>query len=63
VVDKLHACNIMVDLDGADRLLHAYTKPVARTIFFELLERHHHTGFGHRNAATHLAALRALRSA
>jgi 4-hydroxyphenylpyruvate dioxygenase len=63
VVDKLQACNIMVDVDGAGQLLHVYTKPVAGTIFFELLERRDHTGFGHRNAATRLAALRALRSA
>lgn len=63
VVEHIQACQIMVDVDGAGWLLQAYTKPVAGSIFFELLQRRNHTGFGHRNAATRLAALRALRSA
>ncbi len=62
VVDHMQKCHIMVDVDGPGWLLQAYTKPVAGSIFFELLQRRDHTGFGHRNAATRLAALRALRS-
>ena len=63
MIDRLQQGRIMADLDGTGMLLQAYTKPVAGTVFFELLQRRDHTGFGHRNAATRLAALRALRSA
>lgn len=61
LVDRLQQHNILIDIDGGGSLLQAYTKPVAGTIFFELLERRAHAGFGHRNASTRLAALRALR--
>ena len=61
VAERLQRHNILIDIDDNGSLLQAYTKPVAGTIFFELLERRSHTGFGHRNASTRLAALRALR--
>ncbi len=62
VIDGLEARNIMVDVDGPGWLLQAYTRPVGGTNFFELLQRHDHLGFGHRNAATRLQALRGLRA-
>jgi 4-hydroxyphenylpyruvate dioxygenase len=60
VIDHLQDRNMLIDFDATGGLLQAYTKPVAGTIFFELLERRDHTGFGHRNASTRLAALHAL---
>jgi 4-hydroxyphenylpyruvate dioxygenase len=63
LIERLQDRNMMIDFDETGGLLQAYTKPVAGTIFFELLERRDHTGFGHRNASTRLSALQALRAA
>jgi 4-hydroxyphenylpyruvate dioxygenase len=62
LIDGLQDRNMLIDFDATGGLLQAYTKPVAGTIFFELLERRDHTGFGHRNTSTRLSALQALRT-
>ena len=60
LIDALQARHMLVDVGDRGLLLQAYTKPVAGTIFFELVERRDHTGFGHGNASVRLASLRAL---
>lgn len=47
-IDELERLNILVDYDENGYLLQIFTKPVQDrpTLFFEVIERHNHQGFG-----------------
>jgi len=47
-LDKLEALNILIDYDDKGYLLQIFTQPVEDrpTLFFEIIQRHNHTGFG-----------------
>lgn len=47
-IDELEKLHILVDYDEAGYLLQIFTKPVQDrpTLFFEVIERHNHQGFG-----------------
>ena len=47
-IDELEKLHILVDYDENGYLLQIFTKPVQDrpTLFFEVIERHNHHGFG-----------------
>lgn len=47
-IDELEKLHILVDFDESGYLLQIFTKPVQDrpTLFFEVIERHNHQGFG-----------------
>ena len=47
-LDVLEKLNILVDFDDSGYLLQIFTKPVEDrpTLFFEVIQRHNHQGFG-----------------
>jgi 4-hydroxyphenylpyruvate dioxygenase len=58
VIQKLH---ILVDYDDKGYLLQIFTKPVEDrpTLFFEIIQRHNHQGFGAGNFKSLFEALEA----
>jgi 4-hydroxyphenylpyruvate dioxygenase len=47
-IDTLQKLKILVDYDDKGYLLQIFTKPVEDrpTLFFEIIQRHNHSGFG-----------------
>ena len=47
-IDAIQKLNILVDYDEEGYLLQIFTKPVEDrpTLFFEVIQRHNHNGFG-----------------
>lgn len=57
LVDRLEASGLMMDTIGGGRFLHAYTLPLAGGIFFEVVQRENHRGFGLHDVVYRLRAM------
>jgi 4-hydroxyphenylpyruvate dioxygenase len=60
LVDKLRRHRVMIDTEGGGRFLHAYTQPIDGRIFFEVVQRTQHKGFGRHDVTARLLAQRGL---
>jgi 4-hydroxyphenylpyruvate dioxygenase len=60
LVEKLRRHRVMIDTEGGGRFLHAYTQPVDGRIFFEIVQRTHHKGFGRHDVTARLLAQRGM---
>lgn len=56
LVAKLSRYKVMIDTEGGGQFLHAYVQPLNGRVFFEIVERKHHRGFGRHDATARLMA-------
>ena len=57
-ISRLKSLNLLYDREDGGTFIHAYTKVMHGTIFFEIVERNLYEGYGVVNAAIRTAALR-----
>lgn len=56
LVAKLCHYNVMIDTEGGGQFLHAYVEPLNGRVFFEIVERKNHHGFGRHDVTARLMA-------
>lgn len=56
LVAKLFRYKVMIDTEGGGQFLHAYVQPRNGRVFFEIVERKNHHGFGRHDATARLMA-------
>lgn len=56
LVAKLSRYKAMIDTEGGGQFLHAYVQPQNGRVFFEIVERKHHRGFGRHDVTARLMA-------
>ncbi len=56
LVAKLSRYKVMIDTEGGGQFLHAYVQPKNGRVFFEVVERKHHRGFGRHDVTARLMA-------
>ncbi|WP_158240449.1 VOC family protein [Telmatospirillum siberiense] len=56
LVAKLSRYKVMIDTEGGGQFLHAYVQPKNDRVFFEIVERKHHRGFGRHDVTARLMA-------
>jgi 4-hydroxyphenylpyruvate dioxygenase len=56
LVSQLGRYNVMIDSEGGGRFLHAYVESLNGRIFFEIVERKNHHGFGRHDVTARLMA-------